>query len=493
MDQLLKLTILHSNDIHGDFLPTVRDGVETGGMSRLSGYVHQVRREEERVIYAIAGDMFMGSVIDQEYKGLSTIGLVNVLEPDMFAIGNHEVDYGLSHLMFLEKCSDCPIMCANMVVKELDRPLLRPYIDVECKGLTVRFIALITDSIIDRVRQEDIIGNAVGIRSYLSAVGTVCRTAPRDRVDLTVLLTHIGIEEDKILAASLTYDHGVDLIIGGHSHTLMEEPLIVNGIPIVQAGVGSSHIGRFDLTVDRENKRIADWSWRTVRIDENTAGEDPLMVFYLENLEAKTRAKYNETVVTFPCVYTHNGFHRETQLLDLFADIYRDAFHTDVFLLPSNVIRCKKLGPVVTRNDLADAYPYENAVYSLTISGAQLEGIIRHIYRKNAWLGTSVFFLFSGSLSVDYDKDASEVTAIRFLGRILDTDRIYTLGITTYAYKNMESFLGSSKQDLEKHGRITRLSSNDHETLETYFASHNHIYLEQEGRLHIHQKNSPDA
>ena len=74
MKNLKKLTILHSNDMHGDFLAEQIDERLVGGVSLLSGYVNKVRREEKNVIYAVAGDMFRGSVIDSEYKGTSTIG-----------------------------------------------------------------------------------------------------------------------------------------------------------------------------------------------------------------------------------------------------------------------------------------------------------------------------------------------------------------------------------------------------------------------------------
>ena len=116
MDTVKKLTILHSNDMHGDFLPSDKEGVKTGGLSLLSGYVNRVRSDKENVIYAVAGDMFRGSIIDSEYEGLSTIDLMNNLRPDVAAIGNHEVDYGLAHLLFLEKCARFPIVNADLFV-----------------------------------------------------------------------------------------------------------------------------------------------------------------------------------------------------------------------------------------------------------------------------------------------------------------------------------------------------------------------------------------
>ena len=73
MKQTKKITILHSNDLHGDFLAEQVDEKLVGGVSMLSGYIEKVRAEEPNTIYAIAGDMFRGSVIDSEYKGLSTM------------------------------------------------------------------------------------------------------------------------------------------------------------------------------------------------------------------------------------------------------------------------------------------------------------------------------------------------------------------------------------------------------------------------------------
>ena len=95
-----KLTLLHSNDLHGDFL--FDNDRKTGGLARLSGFIRKVRESEDNVAYMIAGDLFSGSVIDSEYQGLSTIDLVNLLNPDVATVGNHEVDYGIAHLLFLK-------------------------------------------------------------------------------------------------------------------------------------------------------------------------------------------------------------------------------------------------------------------------------------------------------------------------------------------------------------------------------------------------------
>ena len=108
MMKLKKLTILHTNDIHGDFLAEMKDGRSVGGIARMAGYVKALREESSNVLYVIAGDMLRGSIIDEEYQGISTMEIINHLDPDIASLGNHEMDYGLAHLLFLEKCATFP-------------------------------------------------------------------------------------------------------------------------------------------------------------------------------------------------------------------------------------------------------------------------------------------------------------------------------------------------------------------------------------------------
>ncbi len=482
---VVHMVLLHSNDIHGDFAGAVKDGVFTGGLSLLSGLLRRIRQQEPNVIYAIAGDMFMGSIIDQEYKGLSTIRMTNALEPDVFCLGNHEVDYGLMHLLFLEKCADFPVVCANIYIRELNRRVFLPCVDLVRDGVKVRIIGLLTDSIGEKLQQEDQVDSTVSIRDPMREIVQFLDKETREPADITVLLTHIGIVEDRVLAEMLKPEWGVDVILGGHSHTFMDKPEVVNGILIAQAGFGSGQLGRFDLYFDRERKEITDWKWELLQVNEKTGGPDPLIDFYMERFRTEVDRKYDQVLVTFPCEYTHPGFHRETQLLDLFADFYQKTFETDVFLLSSNVIRAKKLGPVVTRKDFIIAFPYENAVYQLTVSGRRLEEIIRHTLRKIAWEGTSIYFLFSENMNVEITREEKIIQKLEIYGGPVEPDKSYKLGITEYAYKNPELFLGIAPGELGTEVPVKKLSDNDRESFREYFASHGEARLRNEGRLRI--------
>ena len=134
-----KFTILHSNDMHGDILEE-HDGLNKeliGGLSLLSGYINKVRKEEENVLYVVSGDMVQGSLIDSEYKGISTIEIMNYLAPDVACLGNHEFDYGLPHLLFLEKMANFPIVNANLYIKKYYKRLMRPYVILKKAGFEI--------------------------------------------------------------------------------------------------------------------------------------------------------------------------------------------------------------------------------------------------------------------------------------------------------------------------------------------------------------------
>ena len=377
MKNLKKLTILHSNDMHGDFLAERIDERLVGGVSLLSGYVNKVRREEKNVIYAIAGDMFRGSVIDSEYKGTSTIGIMNLMGPDVATIGNHEVDYGLAHLLFLEKCADFPIINANLHIKSNGRRMFRPFWIAHIDGMKILFIGIITEEVLAATKNDELIGSFVDIGEAAREVGNICNAYNAIDIDFTVLLTHIGFEEDKKLAALLDPDWGVDVIIGGHSHTKLEEPAKVNDIYIVQAGTGTDEIGRFDIMVDTDLNAIDTFTWRMVPIDDMHCPRDEELERFIQHYKSVTSEKYDRIITRFSCELTHPKRNQETALGDLIADILRDSFGIDLMLMGSGAIRSYSLGPVVHYADLVECLPYDDAVYMLKVTGTQLERMIR--------------------------------------------------------------------------------------------------------------------
>jgi len=342
-----KFTILHSNDIHGGFIAEVQQGRGrlVGGLSLLSGYINRVR-EEENVLYIISGDMAQGSLIDLEYKGVSTIEIMNHLAPDVVSLRNHELDYGLSPLLFLEKLANFPVVNANLYIKKYNRRLIRPYIIINKAGFDILFTGIITEKVLDSIRQDSLIGGFVSLQEASSEVGKKLAAYRNDDIDLTILLTYIGFESDMQLAKLLKPEWGVDLIISGHSHTVLDKPMKVGNILITQAGVGSDRVGRYDIVADDDTNSIVDYEWKLIQIGDNIADPDQKLADYIQSTAEIVDRKYNTIISKFSKILTRSVREEETPLGNLIADCLARVGECDVVLVGSGSIRVKELGPL---------------------------------------------------------------------------------------------------------------------------------------------------
>ena len=489
MKNLKKLTILHSNDLHGDFLAEQVDEKLVGGVSRLSGYVNKVRNEEKNVVYTISGDMFRGSLIDSEFQGISTIEIMNLLAPDVVSLGNHEVDYGLAHLLFLEKCATFPIINANMYLKLNGVRLFRSHIILKIDGMNVLFIGILTSDVLASTRNEGLIGTMVDIEDAAQEVGKICDAYRTVDIDFTVLLTHIGFEEDKKLAAKLDPAWGVDVIIGGHSHTYLTEPCEVAGIPIVQAAIGTDQIGRFDIMVDTDTNAIDTYTWQCIPITDENCPRDLALEEVMDKYKGITDKKYSRVLTRFPRAYTHPRRNMETELGDLMAEAFREQLCVDLMLLGSGSIRKPTLGPIVTLGDFMEIFPFGGPIYGCKFTGAQLRHAVRYMLRDDSFLDSehNEWYQFSRGFCCEYDRPSHTILSLRMNGREVEDGDLYTVALQRFHYLSMNEFLNLSAEEVEKNGAPEEIATHAPNVLQEYFTQHELLKLDGEPRLIIHE------
>ena len=481
-----KLTILHSNDMHGDFLPKKgEDGLERGGLTRISGYINRAREQEANLLYVNAGDMFRGSVIDSDFEGLSTIDMMNVLGPDVATVGNHEVDYGLAHLLFLEKCARFPIINANLFVTMNNARLFQPYLNVEIGGMKILFIGILTEEVLASTKQEKIIGSFVDVKAAAREVEIICDNYRTTRTSMTILLTHIGLEKDKELAAELDPGCGVDLIIGGHSHTFMEAPEVVNGIPIVQAGTGTSVLGRLELEFDTRRKKICQLDWSLVPINEKTAPRDEVLEALLNSYREKTDQKYKRVVTRWARRLTHPSREQETEMGNLYADAIQWESSFDIMMMGSGSIRKKELGPIIEYQDMVENTPFDDSIWMLTVTGAQFRQMVKHILRDEAWLGETEFYQFSKGVHIRYNKKSRKLEALQFKGKDVTDDMKLKIALQNYHYTNFDAFLGVPLEEVKANARPRVVAVSLNNIVEEYFATHDRLDAHVEGRIEL--------
>ena len=480
-----KITLLHSNDMHGDFFSEIASGSNnlTGGLALLSGYINKVRAQEENVLYVIAGDMLQGSLIDTEYKGISTIEIMNYLAPDVVALGNHELDYGLSHLLFLEKMATFPLVNANLYIRKNNRRIMQPYLTVKKAGLNILFTGILTEKAMDALKLDALVGSFVDVGEASEAVGRICNAYKNDDVDLTILLTHIGFDSDVELARMLDPVWGVDMIIGGHSHTLLDTPAQENGALIAQAGVGTDQIGRFDITVDQDTNKVVDFRWQLVKIEPGVAEPDSKLLEYIDSYKQVVDAKYNSLLTSFNRTLTHPKREVETELGNALVDQLAPAVSSDVVFLGSGSIRVAELGPGVTLGNLISCFPYDDSMVRYTITGEQLTRTFGHIMRNENRDGEGECYQVNAAVRAVYDTASDSLTSLEISGSAVDPTREYTICLQGYHAKNCEPYLAIATADAEKLAASKVMTTSAQQVLQERLADTQNLDAHVEGRL----------
>ena len=442
-----------------------------------------MRAKNPHALYCIAGDMLQGSLIDAEFKGISTIEIMNLLDPDVVSLGNHELDYGLPHLLFLERCAKFPIICANLFIKNPYKRLFTSHKILKVNGMNVMFIGIVTREAMHRIRMDDLLSGLVDVEDAAREVGRVCNAYRSVDIDFIVLLTHIGFEKDKRLAALLDPAWGVNLIIGGHSHTILQKPEEVNGVLIAQAGVGTVQAGRFDIVADTELKSVHRYEWQLVPIDSEHCPRDIQLEQTITRFKQQIDEKYDRVLCKFCRQLTHPSRYRETELGNLMSDALADSLGIDLMLLASGAIRKERAGPLFTYGDLKELMPFDERVLFIKVNGAQLRRMFAYMLREETLNGgRGEFYQFSRGLRVTYNRANRSFDRFEYAGRPLEDGKVLRVGIHDYHYRNLASCLGLSPTELAD-GKGKVVSSSTLDVLEEYFVAAHYPGARVEGRL----------
>ena len=480
------LTLLHSNDMHGDFLAENAESGLIGGISLLSGYIRRIRKENPDTLFAIAGDMFKGSVIDSEYRGFSTIDLMNYLHPDVVSLGNHEADYGLAHLLFLEKCAKFPVVNANVYIKTNLVRLFHPYCILETGGMRVMFIGIITEEVLASAKSEAVVGSFVDVHEAAAEVAAIADSYRTADIDLTVLLTHIGYEEDKKLAAALDPGLGIDLIIGGHSHTLLKKPKVINSIPIVQVGTGTDQIGRFDIEIDTEQHSVLSCSWQVIPISSETSVPDPVLDEVLKGYREETDRKYQRVLNVLDRKLVHASRAKDSELGSFFADLLQKDSSFDVMFYGTGSIRAKSLGPLVRFKDLRECIPFDNSIYMLEITGEQMKRMCTHYISQSIETGgSSEFYQVSQGVHIVYNAGEKKLETLEINGKPAGDDERIRIGIQEFALNNFEEFMGVSLEEITAARKPRMVATNEFAIFAEMLVNEKQIMLPEGERITI--------
>ena len=255
-----RLVILHTNDTHSTIEPFPSKHSKfpnMGGVSKRHTILQKIRSEEEHVLLLDAGDIFQGTPYFNTFNGELEMKLMSLLQYDAATMGNHDFDIGLEGFLNAQQFANFPFLCANYDFSEtiLDGKTKAYHIfhkagiKIGVFGIGVALKGLVSIDNYGNTRYFDPISTANKIASELKSKSC----------DLVICLSHLGFEyenksinSDRKLAAET---ENIDIILGGHTHTFFDKPLVLKNIKnkdvlVNQVGWGGVYLGRIDIDVE---------------------------------------------------------------------------------------------------------------------------------------------------------------------------------------------------------------------------------------------------
>jgi 5'-nucleotidase len=261
---LVKLTILHTNDVHSRIDPFPMDGGRNegkGGAAKRAALIKKIRTDEKNVLLFDAGDYFQGTPYFNFFSGEIEIKLMSEMKYDAATIGNHDFDAGIDGLYKQLPHANFPIINANYDFSDtIMRDKVEPYKIFNKQGLKIGVFGLGIE--LSGLVPKALTGNTIYNDPIAMANTWSTRLKKEMKCDYVICLSHLGYkyENNKVSDHTLAENtENIDLIIGGHTHTFLQNALPLKnkagGVVLVnQAGWGGIMLGRVDILFERNRK-----------------------------------------------------------------------------------------------------------------------------------------------------------------------------------------------------------------------------------------------
>ena len=470
------LVILHTNDTHARLEPfaPASDAAPIGGMIRVATLVDELREDNgKHVLLLDAGDAWHGTNIASIFEGQSVVEVMNLVAYDAMTLGNHDFNYGQTALANRQEEAVFPVLAANVIKEATGEPIGISALVKPVGNLTVGIIGLTTPDTPFVTHPKNVVGltltdpieRAKSLASYL-----------RPQVDVVIALTHLGIDADRELAAAVPE---IDVIVGGHSHTQLEEPVVVGNTYIVQTGEHAKNLGYLKLTL--EDGRVTDVSGELVPVTAEVA-DHPMAAEVVGKWGNQLKEKLGQEVGATTVLLDGeraNVRTKETNLGDLITDIMREAVGADLAVNNGGGIRASINAGPITIGDIYTVLPFDNTLVKVEMTGRDLLAALEHSVRL--YPEQNGGFLQVSGLELMFDpsrEPGTRVMDVMIGGQALDLDKAYTVATNDFIAAGGDGYtMFESAELLVETGEMLR------DAVASHFIEEGAIAPEVEGRI----------
>jgi 5'-nucleotidase len=423
--QAVRMTVLHTSDIHSRLLPYKYTPLYTdeqlgldpaywipegfapqtvGGAARMATVVARERARARRVLHLDSGDVFQGAPIFNQFAGEVEMRVLSQLGVDAAVVGNHEFDRGAENYSEqLAMHSSIHSLAANYRFEDPDRPwnnalrtLTKPYVIFYLDGLRVGVIGMGNLSSISSIGEGDNSldvepqGNLWSARHYSDLI------APY--TDLIIVVSHLGLSDDEEIARRVP---NVDVIIGGHLHLVMDPPKVVESevattadgrpkqVVVCHSGAFTKFLGRLDLVV--RDGEVLSHDYEVIPLD-NRVPENGDMQDLLEpyERELKQQLDLDRVVARSSDVIRRFGVSGgDSPLGNLVAEAMqlRPGIETDFGMTNSLGIRADIQRGDITVEEIFNVLPFDNTIVTMFLTGTEVQEVFDYVTRRSAGRG----------------------------------------------------------------------------------------------------------
>lgn len=457
------LIIFTTNDLHGRIKPfSYQNQTEVGGAARRT----TIYKTEPNALILDAGDYAQGTLYFKVIPQNVNLEILEQQSYDAITLGNHEFDKGTDYIKKSAKFSKIPFLNCNIKFKDKElNELIKNYIIKEINGIKIGIIGVLDSSVkatsSANPNEYFVYDEIKSIKKQIKKIAS--------KTDLIIILSHSGLEKDKIMAKQV---EGIDLIIGGHSHTMLESPIEIEQksgkkVLISQNGEFGATVGKWDLKV--ENGKIQEYQFKQIAVDPNILPDQETQNIIEKydtqiNTYAKSKAGCTTTSINATREEIQTNLTTAGALLHQAIKFYYPEI--DISMNTSGGYRYGGILPkTITNKDISELFPFDSYIVLVEVKGSDIKEILETSARflpspSSSFLQTSgISYTINLNapgkiLNKKLDKiikSGSRITEVKINGLPLDSNKYYKVATDNFLYFGGDGYIELKKYKNAKH------------------------------------------
>lgn len=412
-----KITIIHTNDTHSRILDS--DG--GFGFAKIATIIKETKAKNPNTLVLDAGDTLHGLPVVNISEGANAVKILNATGYDFMTLGNHDFNYGQERLLELKDMAEFSMLSAN-ILDSKGNYVFKPYEIKEMNGVKVAVFGLTTPETAYKTSPTNVKGLV-----FADVIETSKKMVEelKDKADVIIALAHVGLDESSVVTSKDIAENveGIDVIIDGHSHTVLENGLLVNNTLIAQTGDYDKNLGFVEIEVT--NGEVTKKEAKLMSSKDNTVVADENITNLIKAINEENKPLFSK-VVAKTDIYLDgvraNVRTKETNLGNLSADAVRNASGADIGFVNGGNIRIDLQPGDITFDDVAKLFPFGNRVVVIELTG---EEVIKALETSvSGYPAAQGGFLHASGLTFNFSKDrevGSRVYEVKIGGELIDT------------------------------------------------------------------------